>query len=280
MRVAVIGTGTMGAGMARSLRRAGHEVAAWNRTRDKAEPLADDGIDVAGSVEEAVSGADAVLTMLFDADAVLSVREELVGALGGEAVWVQSSTVGPDGVRRIAEGVERIVDAPMLGTKEPAEQGALVVLASGPGELLERARPVFDAVGQKLVVAGDSVGQASALKLACNAWIAVLTAGAAQSITLAARLGVDPRHFLEAIDGGPTGAPYVQLKGKTMLADDYPPSFALDGLRKDIGLMHEAGGAAGYDTTLLDCLAGVFGKASDAGHGAEDIAAVKLAFTG
>lgn len=278
MRVAVLGVGTMGAGMARSLQRAGHDVVAWNRTRSKADALTDDGIAVAGSVSEAVSGAEVVLTMLFDTDAVLSVRQELVAALGVDALWLQSSTVGPDGMRRIAEGLDRIVDAPVVGTKQPAEQGSLVVLAAGEPGLVARARPVFEAVGSKTVVAGEHVGQASALKLACNAWIATLTAGLAQSVTLTARLGIDPQLFLDAIDGGPTAAPYVGLKGGAMLKDEYPPAFALDGLRKDIALMREAAQSAGCDDTLLSGLSTLYGKAASAGHGSEDIAAVKYAF--
>ena len=278
MRVAVLGTGIMGAGMARSLLRAGHEVTVWNRTSAKAAPLAEDGISVADSVAGAVREADAVLTMLFDVDAVLAVREELLEALAPEAVWLQSSTVGPDGARRLAAGFDRILDAPVLGTKQPAEQGSLVVLVSGPAGLVDRMRPVFEAVGSKTVVAGNEIGQASALKLACNAWVALLTVGTAQSVTFAERLGVDPRRFLEAIDGGPTGAPYAALKAKLMLADDYPASFTLDGLRKDVGLMSQAAKVVGYDATVFEALARLFGKASSEGHGGEDIAAVKYAF--
>src|SRR5579875_1745345 len=138
MRVAVLGTGTMGAGMARSMKRSGLDVVVWNRTRERAEPLADDGITVADSVADAVTGADVVLTMLFDADAVLSVCGDITGALGTDSVWLQSSTVGPQGMRRIADAAAGtpLLDAPMVGTKEPAEQGKLVALVSGPSELI------------------------------------------------------------------------------------------------------------------------------------------------
>lgn len=280
MRVALLGTGTMGAGMARSLKRAGLEVAAWNRTRSKAEPLTEDGVDVAAAVEEAVSGADAVLTMLFDVDSVLAVTGELLAALGDDAVWLQASTVGPSGVLRIADaaGDAAFLDTPMLGTKQPAAEGKLVALASGDRALVDRVEPVLGAIAARTVYAGSKIGQASALKLACNAWIASITAATAQSVSLAAALGVDPGLFLQAIDGGPTNAPYAQLKGKAMIGGDFAPSFALDGVIKDIDLMRAAGSDVGFPTDLLDALRELFARASKAGHGADDMVAIRSVF--
>src|SRR5918993_326596 len=178
--VAVLGTGIMGSGMARSLLRAGHEVRVWNRTADRAKPLAEDGATVAADASEAVRGADVVLTMLFDADSVLQVVGAVVDQIGPDAVWLQTSTIGVDGAERAAafaaeHGIAAL-DAPVLGTKAPAEQGTLTVLVSGDPALVDRVRPVLDAIGAKTVVAGDRFGQASALKLACNSFIAVVTA--------------------------------------------------------------------------------------------------------
>src|SRR5581483_5077353 len=162
MKVAMLGTGTMGAGMARSMQRAGLHVIAWNRTREKAEPLAEDGIEIADSVAKAVTDADAVVTMLFDADAVLSVSDEISANLGSGGVWLQSATVGVEGIWRIADAAQgaTLVDAPMLGTKEPAEQGKLVPIVSGDPALIDKAKPVLDAVGSKTVQAGREIGQA------------------------------------------------------------------------------------------------------------------------
>ena len=276
MRVCVLGTGLMGAGMARSLRRAGLDVTVWNRTRAKAEPLAADGIEVADSIGTAVAGADAVITMLYDADAVLAVEDEVTTALSGQVVWLQSATVGVEGIRRIAEeaGSARLLDAPMLGTKQPAEEGKLVPIVSGEPALIEQVRPVLDAVGSKTVVAGEKIGDASALKLACNAWIFLITAATAQSLALARALGVDPEQFLAAIDGSASNSPYAQLKGKAMLAGEFAPSFELDGARKDLGLIAEAH----IDHALIDGLRSLFDTASEQGHGADDMAAVFTAF--
>jgi 3-hydroxyisobutyrate dehydrogenase len=271
----------MGVGMARSMRRVGLDVTVWNRTRAKAEPLADDGITVAGSVAQAVEGSDAVLTMLFDADAVLGVADELLEALPDSAVWLQSATVGPDGIRRIAEraGDVAVLDAPMLGTKEPAEQGKLVALVSGERGLVERVQPVLDAVASKTVIAGDRLGDASALKLACNAWIFSITAATAQSLALADRTGVDPKLFLQAIDGGPSNSAYAQLKGAAMLKGDFTPSFGLDGGRKDLGLIADVAAARSVNRALVDGVRSLFDAAAEKGHGEDDLAAVYTALT-
>jgi 3-hydroxyisobutyrate dehydrogenase len=152
MRVAVLGTGIMGLPMARNIAApAGLEVRAWNRTRERAEPLAENGIEIADDPSMAASGAEVVVTMLSDADAVLETMRPVIEACRG-ATWAQMSTVGLEGTGLCAElgagaGVD-FVDARVLGTKAPAEQGALVVLASGPPEALERCAPIFDAVGQ------------------------------------------------------------------------------------------------------------------------------------
>lgn len=210
---------------------------------------------------------------------MLGVTDELVAALGPDAVWLQSSTVGVEGIARIAEaaGSAAVLDAPMLGTKKPAEEGKLVPLVSGPRERVDRVRPVLDAVGTKTVDAGVELGPASALKLACNAWILSITAAAAQSVAPAARLGIDGDLFLEAIGGGPSDSPYAQLKGAAMLQGDFTPSFGLDGGRKDLELIADAATTAGVDTALLDGVRAPFDSAAKKGHGEDDLAAVYTA---
>lgn len=280
MIAAVLGTGAMGAGMACSLAREGHEVHVWNRTRERAEALAGDGIHVHDTLAEAVEPSDAIFTMLFDGESVLRVADELTGAMHDTAVWLQSSTVGVDAMRQLAllaDGTIRLLDAPMLGTKAPAEQGKLVPLVSGRPEFVELVRPALDAVGTKTVVVGEEVGAASALKLACNAWVASITAATAQSVALARRLGVDPQLFLEAIDGGAVDSPYAHLKGKAMLSGDWTPSFTVDGVLKDLGLIVGAGRSAGLDASVLEAVSGLFTRASQDGHGGDDMAAVVTA---
>lgn len=282
LSVAVLGTGTMGAGMARSLLRAGLAVRVWNRTPSRAQPLAEDGALVAGSVAEAVTGADVVITMAYDGDAVLQVMTEAAPACSPAAVWLQSATIGLAATAQAAALAEAaalaMLDAPALGTKAPAEQGKLVMLVGGPRSLQPRVQPVLDAISIRTVWAGDLPGQGTALKLACNAWIASITAATAQSLTLASGLAVDPRLFLEAITGGPADCAYAHLKGGQMLAGDFTPSFGLDGASKDVELITEAAGRAGVDTTLLAALGRQYRAASALGYGEQDIAAVIRAF--
>lgn len=270
----------MGAGMARSALRGGHEVTAWNRSPEKAAPLAGDGIEVASSVSEALLGADAALIMVYDADAVLDVLEAAEG--DDLPVFLQTSTVGVQGMRRIADYAAerslRLLDSPVVGTRKPAEDGKLVVLASGDPTLRAVADPVFDAIGSRTVWVGDELGPASALKLTANAWVASLTAATGQSLALAETLGVDPHLFLEAIGGGPSDTPYLHLKGTAMLEKDYTVSFGLSNLMKDVRLMIEAGTDGGMDTALLSGILDTYAASEAAGHGKDDIAAVYEAF--
>jgi len=152
------------------------------------------------------------------------------------------------------------------------------MLAGGPRELLTELRPVLDAISSRTVHAGELPGQGTALKLACNAWIAAITAATAQSLTLASGLAVEPGLFLEAIGGGPSDCAYAHLKGGQMLAGDFTPSFELDGAAKDVGLITEAAVRAGVDTTLLAALGTLYRTASERGYGDQDISAVIRAF--
>lgn len=279
--VAVLGAGIMGSGMARSLLRQGFRVRVWNRTMQRAEALTADGAVLARSASEAVDGADFVITMLQDADAVISVLSGAADAIGASSIWVQSSTVGLLGCDRVAQFAAAshidVLDAPVLGTKHPAEQGRLVVLTSGEPELIRRTQPLFNAIGRRTVVAGTKVGQASALKLVCNAWVLAITVAVGQSIAFADALGLDPTLFLNSQQGAPTDSPFLHLKGAQMMEDDFTTSFAVDGVLKDVGLLLEAGRSIGVRTEFLEAVRGLYTRASDAGRGGEDMAAVVTA---
>ena len=191
--------------------------------------------------------------------------------------------VGPEGMDRIAgaagASAERLLDAPVLGTKQPAETGNLIVLVSGPEVARGRAQAVFDAVGARTLVVGDRPGPASALKLVCNSWVASINAATAQAMGFAEALGLDPRLFLEGIRGGAADSAYAQLKGGMMAERSWDaPSFALDSVRKDVGLMVDSARATGFPDDLLTALLAVYDRASECGHGAADMAAVRAAF--
>jgi 3-hydroxyisobutyrate dehydrogenase len=285
MRAAVLGTGIMGAAMARSLAREGHEVTVWNRTRDRAEAVAGDGITPCGAIGDALLDVDVAFTMLFDAASVLGVTGEIVGALGPRAVWAQSTTVGTEGMRRIAEAADavrdRLLDAPVLGTKQPAEAGTLTVVVSGASPAVERARPAFDAVGARTIEVGERLGDASALKLAVNSWVASLCAATAQAMALTESLGLEQRLFLEAIRGGAADSAYAQAKGAIMAERTWDdPAFALDSVVKDVGLMVDAAREHGFPDDLLATLLALYDRASERGLGGADMSAVRAAFDG
>ena len=273
--VALLGTGMMGAGMARNIAAAGMPLRVWNRSSEKAAALADVA-EVADSVATAVSGADLVVTMLYDADSVAETMEQARPHLGEGVVWLQQSTVGVEGSDRMVALAEDLgvvlVDAPVLGTRKPAEDGALVVLASGPQEARDRVEPVLEAIGSRTMWVGEA-GAGSRLKLVANAWVATVLEGVADSLALAGGLGLDPALFLEAVAGGALDAPYVQLKGKAMLAGELDPAFKLAGALKDVDLILAAAESAGVDLGPMPGVRRHLARAVDAGHGDLDMAA-------
>lgn len=281
-RVAVLGTGIMGSGMARSLLRAGFDVVVWNRSAEKTGPLAEAGARVAETPGEAVADAGTVLTMLFDADSVAGVVGGCSGAFAPDAVWLQCTTVGVDGARQLAELASRhglrTLDAPVLGTREPAEKGELTMLVSGPAELRPAVDPVLAAVGGRTHWAGETYGAASRLKLAASAWGATAVSGVAQSLALARRLGLEPRQFLDAVAGSAVDAPAVRLKGAAMIEEDWTPSLGIGNLLKDLDLVKAAMEGSHTDSALLDAVRGRFAAAAGHGYGSADTAAVVTAY--
>jgi 3-hydroxyisobutyrate dehydrogenase len=280
--VAVLGTGLMGAPMAANLAKAGLDVRVWNRSKDKAEPLAEHGATVADTAAEAAQGADIVLTMLADGPAVRAVMADVVDTMTSETLWLQMSTVGvaeTEALIALAGGAGvPFVDAPVLGTKQPAEQGKLTVLASGPDDVRERCAPVFDAVGARTMWLGPA-GTSSRLKLVANSWVLAVTNGIAECVALAETLDVDPTKFLEAISGGALDLPYAHVKGGAMIKREFPASFTAALAAKDARLVLDAAG----DRADLGGIAAALkhlDTAERAGHGDEDMAALYLGVRG
>lgn len=268
----------MGLPIARNLARAGLGVAAWNRTRALAEPLAADGVVVADDLAPAVRSRDALLTMLSDGDAVSAVAATALPSAADGALWIQASTLGVQDTERCQALADRhgvvFVDAPVTGTKGPAEQGELTVLASGPDESLDRCAPVFEAIGRRTVRAGPA-GAGTRLKLVTNAWLVALVEGAAETLALAEGLGVDPRLFLQTVAGGPLDLPYLQQKGTMMIERSFPAQFALRLAAKDAALVVDAGRRGGRHLPVAEAIAGRLAQAA-AEHGDEDMAATFL----
>jgi 3-hydroxyisobutyrate dehydrogenase len=259
--VAVLGAGgLMGGAIAANLTRAGMNVRAWNRSRVRADPLTALGARVFSTPAKAARGADTVVTILADIDAVMEAMDGPAGGLAEmsrEAIWLQMSTIGEAGTSQCLALAERLgvgfVDAPVLGSRQPAEQGGLIVLASGPEPLRARLQPIFDVLGERTMWLGDA-GAGTKLKLALNAWVLTVVEAGAEIIALAQACGIDPRRIFEALAGGSLDLPYLRMKGMTMIERQFEPAFRLALAAKDAALVLDATKARGLDLPLIQVI--------------------------
>jgi 3-hydroxyisobutyrate dehydrogenase len=277
MRIGFLGTGIMGAPMARHLARAGHDVTVWNRTIEKAQPLTQDGATVADDPAEAVRGAEVIVTMLTDGAAVEEVIRHAEPGIGDGVIWWQASTVGIEATERLMllagqQGL-RYVDGPVLGTRGPAEEGKLTVLAAGADGDVDACVPLFEAVATKIIRLGDA-GEATRMKLVLNHWVLAITDAIAETIAFAEGVDLDPAVFLEAIEGGPLDLGYAKLKGPGMIEGELPLAFPLKHARKDADLVLEAARRHDVDLALAPVVRDRFVRAEEDGHGDADMGMV------
>jgi 3-hydroxyisobutyrate dehydrogenase len=277
--VAVLGMGAMGRGMAASALRAGIPTIVWNRRAEATRDLADLGAQVAGTAADAARRAAIVVTMVTDADAVLSVAQDqgMLAALAPGAIWAQMSTIGVAGIDRVAAmaGAERpdvmLLDAPVSGSKDPAERGQLTIFASGPGEARVRVAPLFDALGQRTIWVGEA-GAGTRLKLVNNTWLAFATEAVAASVALATRLGLETGMVVDALGGSPLVSPWQAAKLQRIADGEFSAQFALALALKDVRLALQAAGDDQF--AALACLAGEWQEAVDQGLGGQDLTVV------
>ncbi len=282
MRVAVLGTGIMGSAMARNLMSAGLAATVWDRSPSTADLLAKAGALAAASPAEAARDAQVVITMLPTAEVVTSVifGQGVAQAMSQGAVWAQMGTIGLAATTEIGSRLGQLrpdvmfVDAPVSGSKGPAEAGELLILASGPPSAAAAVRPAFSAIGRKTVWLGQA-GQGSRMKLVVNAYMSILIEGVAEALELAGRLGIDDAQLAEAIEGGPLDAPIADAKLHKMEQGEFAPEFPLEWALKDVDLAIQAAGDDGLP--LLHALSRQWRAAVDAGHGRQDISAARLA---
>ena len=280
--IAVLGTGTMGHGMVTSALRAGIPTIVWNREPEATRDLAELGAEVAPTAADAARRAPIVITMVTNADAVMSIARDqgMLAALAPGAIWVQMSTIGVAGIERVASLVaeERpdvtLLDAPVSGSKEPAAQGELTIFASGPDDSRARVTPVFDALGQRTVWVGP-VGNGTRLKLVNNTWLAFGAEAVDASIALAHRLGLATWTVADALGGGTLASPWQTAKVQRILEGDFSPQFPLALALKDVHLALEAA-----DEGQLAALAGIadeWQQVVDQGLGDQDLTVVARA---
>ncbi len=280
--VAVLGIGAMGRGMATSALRAGIPTIVWNRSPEATRDLAELGAEVAESASDAARRAAIVVTMVTDTAAVISIArdEGMLSALAPGAIWVQMSTIGVAGIERVAAmvGDERpdvtLLDAPVSGSKDPAEQGQLTIFASGPDDTRSRVTFLFDALGQRTIWVG-AVGAGTRLKLVNNTWLAFTNEAVAASVALARRLKLETETVADALSGGPLVSPWQAAKLQRIADGEFSAQFALSLALKDVHLALQAAGDDPFGT--LSCLADEWQQVVDEGLGDQDLTVVTRA---
>src|SRR2546423_10839176 len=280
--VAVLGAGIMGSAMARNLVTAGLDTRVWDRSASVTGPLADAGAVVAGSVRDAVQDAGVVITMLPTAEAVDSVIFDggVTDAFADGCVWAQMGTIGVEATLHAKDRLAALrpdvmfVDAPVSGSKGPAQQGELLILASGPLAAADSVRPVFDVLGRQTVWLG-AAGRGSQMKLVLNAYMSILIEGVAETMELADRLDIGHQPLAEVFDGGPPCAPITDAKFHKMDPGDFSAELPLAAALKDVDLAISA--ARGTAPPLLAALSTQWHAAVAAGYGRQDISAARLA---
>jgi 3-hydroxyisobutyrate dehydrogenase len=281
-QVAVLGIGAMGHGMATSALRAGIPTIVWNRTPEATRDLAELGAEVADTAADAARRAAIVVTMVTDTDAVISIARDqgMLGALAPGAIWVQMSTIGVAGTERVVALVETerpditLLDAPVSGSKDPAEQGQLTIFASGPDQARAATTPLFDALGQRTIWVGP-VGTGTRLKIVNNTWLAFAAEAVAASVGLARRLGLETETVVDALGGGPLVSPWQAAKLQRILKGDFSAQFALALALKDVHLALEAADEDRF--AALGCLADEWQRVVDQGLGDQDLTVVTRA---
>jgi 3-hydroxyisobutyrate dehydrogenase len=274
--VAILGIGAMGHGMATSALRAGIQTIVWNRTPEPTRDLAELGAEVAPTAADATRRAAIVVTMVTDTDAVISIArdEGMLGALAPGAIWVQMSTIGVRGIEQVMALVEQerpditLLDAPVSGSKDPAERGELTIFASGPHEARAPVTPLFDALGQRTIWVGP-VGTGTRLKLVNNTWLAFAAEAVAASVALARQLGLETETVVDALVGGPLLSAWQAAKLQRILNGDFSAQFALSLALKDVHLALEAADDDRF--AALGCLADEWQLVVDQGLGDQDL---------
>lgn len=277
MRIGFLGLGNMGTPMAMRLLAAGHELAVWNRSEARTEPLAREGAIVAGTPAEAELGADAVVSMLFDDAAheeVFFGASRLIDELSPGSLHISCSTISLKMSERLAEEHARrgidFVAAPVFGRPEVAKQGRLWIVVAGADAAVAKARPVLEPMSRGISVVGKRPPQAHALKLGGNFLISAMIHSLSESFVYAGGQGIEPETFLETVNSALFQSPFYASYGKVILHPPEQPGATIELGAKDMRLFREAAASGNTRSSLADNLAEIFAEAKAAGLGGED----------
>ena len=281
VRVAFLGIGIMGRPMAANLARAGHELTVWNRTGEKAEAFASEhGAAAAGTPAEAAHGAEAVITMVVDVpdvEAVLFGEDGAAEGIESGTLAIDMSTIAPSASRAIGkrlgeQGVD-FLDAPVTGSRPRAEDGTLTIMVGGSEEALERARPLLEAMGERVVHIGES-GHGTMAKVIANTVSAINSVALAEALTMARTAGLDLDAWLQIARAGSSGSTMLELKAAPMIDHDFEPLFKLEQMLKDVRHCLAEARALGVELRMAEIAERLYAEADEEGHGGEDFAAV------
>jgi len=278
--VGFLGLGTMGRPMAANLLKAGFSVTVWNRTASRMQPLMDLGAKAGCDPAQVAINSDVVITMVStpaDAEQLVLGADGVAHGLRRGTVLIDMSTVSPETSRKLADAANKkgadFLDAPVVGSKGPATEGTLVILAGGPSAVLDRCRPILSAMSKTIVHAGEN-GKGSALKLATNLMLAHLSAGFAEGMLLVERSGIEPQRYLDVLEAGTFRSPWYQTKGAGMMKRDFSTHFALKHMAKDVRLMQSHAQQLGLALPVTQAIEQLFARAEQAGLSEQDYSAI------
>ncbi|HEY7074284.1 MAG TPA: NAD(P)-dependent oxidoreductase [Solirubrobacteraceae bacterium] len=276
--VGFIGLGIMGSLQAMNLAKAGYELTVFNRTREKADAwVKENAGTVADSPQAVAEACDVVITMVVDGAQVTDMIEQALPGARDKTLFIDMSTIAPGTARALNEQLTQaghaFVDAPVTGSSPKAKTGTLTIMCGGAPADLERARPLFEVMGEKIVVCGEA-GQGQAVKVITQAVTAINCATLAQGLVVARAAGVDVDALLETMDGGSSDSTMRALKGKPMLAHDFTPLFKLAHMLKDVQLCLAEARTAGTAFPFAGLAAELYGAGVGRGLGEQDFAAV------
>ena len=281
MKVGFVGLGLMGQPMAKNVAKKGFSLSVFNRTPEKALPLKEAGASLAASPKEAAMGAEAVVLMLTGPEAVDQVLDGPQGVLAGlesGKTIVNMSTVPPSYSRRLFERLKSrsivVLDAPVYGSKKPAEEGALVILAGGPQAKVKEMEPLLLSMGKKVVYCGET-GQGSSMKMVVNLLLGIMATGLAEAVNLGQKCGLSTETVLETMLSGPTQCPLFEFKKPMLISDNYGAQFALKHMAKDLRFILQTADETGAAVPAGHVVFQLYRAAMGRGLSDKDYAAVK-----
>ena len=284
-RVGFIGLGTMGKPMAMNIKKAGYSLHVYNRSKEKTKPFQELDIPVHDSPKELAENSEVIIVMVTGPEAVKKVvlaENGIVEGLQPGTIVINMSTVAHDTTTGAADIIEsadgKFLDVPVSGTKKPAEDGTLVILAGGKEDLVQEVTPLLNSMGKQIIYCGD-VGQATNMKLMINLLLGSMMQGFSEALTFGKKAGLDFDTIMDTIDAGGLSSLFFNAKGNLIKEGDYTKNFAAELLHKDLSLVLEEAGNYGVPLPQTAAAREVLNSAKAFGFGDEDMAAVYKTMT-